>query len=362
MAFYDEEMRIDNQNHEVHGAESQRKAAPYILPTNDLLTQVMYANAMQEKARYFQPEITGKVELIPNIMKKNREWYAEFRVGVTHKYIVKSIEDLIRAVETHAWVEYEKKLAFYHERNAFTEKSREILDFLAEYVPENRNAMKNFYEHYRYSSYYYSSSDSQIKREIFLAGSWMVKFSRIFAGDSCELDASSLKDRMIFLEERPKLKITVEETEAGGYRMKVPAAEVFSGAGDCCVRVGSIMYLCGPEFLEDLGASARLFNGSRNEYRIHPKDGEVFCSSVSPFPGKMLFLHGDGKAGKLPPQASSNRVLSGQDFWKGDGENHVLLRRKPLQYAGGNHSQRHAPGHRKGKGGGKDSAVSALAG
>ena len=42
------------------------------------------------------------------------------------------------------------------------------------------------------------------------------------------------------------------------------------------------MYLCGPEFLEDLGASARLFNGSRNEYRIHPKDGEVFCSSVLP--------------------------------------------------------------------------------
>ena len=153
LAFYNEEMRIDNQNHEVYGAESQRKAAPYIPPTNDLLTQVMYANAMQEKARYFQPEITGKVELIPNIMKKNREWYAEFRVGVTHKYIVKSIEDLIRAVETHAWVEYGKKLAFYHERNAFTEKSREILDFLAEYVSENRNAMKNFYEHYRYSSY-----------------------------------------------------------------------------------------------------------------------------------------------------------------------------------------------------------------
>ncbi len=244
LAFYNEEMRIDNQNHEVYGAESQRKAAPYIPPANDLLTQVMYANAMQEKARYFQPEITGKVELIPNIMKKNREWYAEFRVGVTHKYIVKSIEDLIRAVETYAWVEYGKKLAFYHERNAFTEKSREILDFLAEYVSENRNAMKNFYEHYRYSSYYYSSSDSQIKREIFLTGSWMVKFSRIFAGDSCELDASSLKDRMIFLEERPKLKITVEETEAGGYRMKVPAAEVFSGAGDCCVRVGSIEASC----------------------------------------------------------------------------------------------------------------------
>ena len=262
--------------------ENKEKGA-YIPPTDEILSQVMYSNSMQEKARYFQPEITGRVELLPVLKMKSGEWYAEFRIGISHKYVVKNITDLVMGVRDYAYIEYGKKLAFYHERGAFTPKSQELLNFLEEYVQESQSAMSNYYRQSSYYSYYDSDVSDVVKREILLTDIWMVKLAGILAGGSCSLEAPQMKEKMEFLSEEPRLSVKLKETQAGGYQLEMPAAEIFTGQKSCCIRVGSTMYVCSREFAQNLGEAARLFQGGRKRtYGIHPADAAVFCSSILP--------------------------------------------------------------------------------
>lgn len=255
-------------------------ASAYISPTDEILTQIMYSASMEEKAQYFQPEVTGRVELLPVLKFTGSDWYAEFRIGISHKYVVKSISGLIEGIWNHEQIEYGKKLCFYHERGAFTPKSRQLVDFLESYVLESRTAMKNYYNQHGYYSYY--GNDDGIKREILLSDTWMIRLARILAGGKCALEASRLGEEMTFLPADPRLMVKIEEAEDGGYELKLPNAEIFYEQDACCVRQGSIMYVCSEEFARNLGERAMLFQGRKRTYKIHPQDGAVFCSSILP--------------------------------------------------------------------------------
>lgn len=248
--------------------------------TDTALANIIYASSMKEKARFLQPGLTGQVELVPLLHKQNKKWTVEFKIGAAQKYVVKNISSLVEAVQKNDWVEYGKKLAFYHERSVFTPMSQEIFRLLEQYIVQEKDVVQNYYYQNGYS--YYSYMENLTKRSLLLTEEWMVKFAELFAGTSCSLQASGLKPELEFVEKDPALKVKLEAKEDGGYRLMIPAAELFSGRERICVRTGSTMYVCSPEFSEQIRAVGGLFNGSKMEYAIHPKDASSFCVSVLP--------------------------------------------------------------------------------
>lgn len=249
--------------------------------TDEILANIIYASSMKEKARYLQPDLTGRVELIPSFERLNDRWSVEFKIGSSQKsqkYVVKNISRLIEAMEQNEWVEYGKKLAFYHERSVFTPVSQKLLALIEQYITSEKNVLSAYYGHSRYS--YYSYMESLTKRNMALTEEWMVEFSKALLGERCEAVIAGNRKELEFVEGDPVLKVQVQSKADGGYKLVLPAAETFLGRQGICVREGSRIYVCSREFSEKMGTVGALFRGKKVEYSIHPKDANAFCASV----------------------------------------------------------------------------------
>ena len=249
--------------------------------TDEILANIIYASSMKEKARYLQPDLTGRVELIPSFERLNDRWSVEFKIGSSQKsqkYVVKNISRLIEAMEQNEWVEYGKKLAFYHERSVFTPVSQKLLALIEQYITSEKNVLSAYYGHSRYS--YYSYMESLTKRNMALTEEWMVEFSKALLGERCEAVIAGNRRELEFVEGDPVLKVQVQSKADGGYKLVLPAAETFLGRQGICVREGSRIYVCSREFSEKMGTVGALFRGKKVEYSIHPKDANAFCASV----------------------------------------------------------------------------------
>lgn len=282
--YYQETEKQDSDGEQLslfkrESAESAPKKLQ-IPATDKALAGIIYASSMKEKARFLQPDLTGQVELVPTFQKQDKRWMVEFKIGAANKYVLKNISRLVEAVQQNDLVEYGKKLAFYHERSVFTPRSQKVLRLLEQYVAHEKNVIRNYYRQNGYSTYF--GLEELTKRSLALTDEWMVSFAQLYAGTSCTLQAAGLKGEMEFTENDPSLSVKVERKEDGGYKLIIPTAEMFAGRERICVRKGSTMYVCSPEFSEKMRIVKELFSGNKKEYAIHPKDASSFCASVLP--------------------------------------------------------------------------------
>ncbi len=256
------------------------KKTSYIKATDTALTDIIYTSSMKEKARFLQPELTGQVELVPIFEKQDRYWTVEFKIGASHKYVLKNITQMVGAVAHHDWVEYGKKLAFYHELSVFTPQSQRLFALLEQFILHEKEVLHSYYSHCGFS--YYNYVEALTKRKLQLSGEWMVQFAQVLAGESCSVSGLGSAPQLSFLERDPRISASVNANEDGGYQLCLPAAEVFPGKSQSCVRLGGTIYLCSPDFSKQIRLIGDLFRGKKMEYSIHPKDASAFCSSVLP--------------------------------------------------------------------------------
>lgn len=263
--------------------QAASEKAPRAKATSSALAQVMMANSMKEKAQYFQPEIVGRVELEPYLEKKGNFWELEFKIGAEYKYVLKNITQFVQALRENKWVEYGKRLAFYHNRKVFSAESQMLLDLLEEYVSCSEDALGAYYRSsgYGYNYGYYSSGEI-VKRHITLTEIWMVKFGEVFAQVNRTFALEGKKYGVEFKKEDPVLRVKVEAEKEGGYTLRLPSAEVFTGLEKMCIRLGHVFYVCSREFSRKMEVLGALFKGKEMLYSIHPKDAASFCASVLP--------------------------------------------------------------------------------
>lgn len=281
--------------------------------TDRELTNIIYASSMREKARYLQPDLTGHVELVPFFKRESGEWSVEFKIGAAQKYVLKNISQMVEAMDRNDWVEYGKKLAFYHERSVFTPKSQEILALLEQYVLHEREVMQVYNRRYAYSfhNYHYYDSgavETLTKRKLSLTDEWMVQFAQVLTGESCGAEVEGRQTALSFEKGNPLLKTSVKTKADGGYELTVPAAEVFQGKKRVCIRSGSTVYVCGLEFSSHFQMIGSLFPGKRKAYSIHPKDAPAFCGSVLPILKDYSSCQIDGELEQYEPQPCQIQV------------------------------------------------------
>ena len=107
--------------------------------TDQQVSKWIRSRSMKEKSRFFQAEITGRIELIPTLhFEEPGGWKLDFRIGAENVYVVKNISAMVEAVREQAQVEYGKKLKFYHQPEVFSPESRKILKFLEECVEQEQ--------------------------------------------------------------------------------------------------------------------------------------------------------------------------------------------------------------------------------
>lgn len=266
------------------GEPSKKSKRSWQSPTEPKLAQLIYLSSMQEKARYFQPEETGRVELEPVISMNYNYWKVEFKIGIEKKYVLKNITKFAEAIRRCEWVEYGKRLAFFHDRSIFTEESQKIVDFLGKCVSEEGDFLEGFYK----MSYQYR--DTPTERYLSLTPDRMTEFAEIMCGRTLETNIEDVrsnyrtrKTELTFVKQDPVLTVEVENHADGGYVVTVPEGQAFRGIQRMCVRIGSYVYLCSDEFTEQMSDFCRLMtpDGSLKHY-MNPDDLLSFCASVLP--------------------------------------------------------------------------------
>ena len=259
--------------------------------TDRLLKSMIYDGALQKKGRFMQSNESGKIELEPSLISQSkslndegeREWQVSFMIGAGRKYNVKKIAEFVNAVKNKKYISYGKNFGFDHDREAFTESSRKVVDFLVECV----SWTQGFSKHWSSYSGGYGDTYGVSDREMRLTDERMVAFAEAMLGRECLVKMvtilNSWEERMKFIEQDPALTIKLDLDDHGGCWMTVPAAECFLGVRKMCVRYGNCFYLCSDEFYSHMKGLARILHPleSKRCY-IGAEDMKVFCSVVLP--------------------------------------------------------------------------------
>lgn len=247
--------------------------------TSTAVKNLIYARSIREKARYFQPEMTGNVRLEPIIHHKINEWQIEFKIGVNHLYVLKNITDFVKAMRNREWIEYGQKLKFYHEMNVFTEKSQRLIAFLTECIDAEEDSLRSLVANGHY--YYYSAATTS--RYLQLTEDRMVRLADALGAGNYVLTDAAGDGKLQIENSDPALLCQLEPETGGGYRIRFPKAEVFYSRAGLCVCKGNVLYRCGDEFAGHMGEICSLMQPYKEiEYDISEEDLPSFCASILP--------------------------------------------------------------------------------
>jgi superfamily II DNA or RNA helicase len=110
--------------------------------------------AMRADSIYLIPEsIRGKVELEPLFKLSYGYATVEFKIGTETKYVLKSISSFLYAIERNEKVRYGKKLDFYHNQEAFTDRALRWISFLEE-QDRDKKRQSQYHAYYAHTGGY----------------------------------------------------------------------------------------------------------------------------------------------------------------------------------------------------------------
>lgn len=154
-------------------------------------------------------EVSGKVRMVPNLIIYGSDISLEFKLGITQMYVLKDIFDFYENMEEGKKFSYGKKLEFIHTMNAFAEEDKEVVQFLLDWVSDNKDRLRQVrYHGYFGTQYYYPKT-----RSIPLEGGSLRKFLELFEGKTINITSEELGDGKFTVKRddyKGRIKITGE--------------------------------------------------------------------------------------------------------------------------------------------------------
>lgn len=98
--------------------------------TDDGFESIMEKFALLKRVEYIQPEITGKLQIIPELHSGVNALEVTFKIGINNFYVIKNLKHFSSEVKNIEKVKYGKNLEFYNTISAYTGKSRNLVRFI----------------------------------------------------------------------------------------------------------------------------------------------------------------------------------------------------------------------------------------
>ncbi len=136
------------------GGEMETPEEVPAMKTEAAFKKLLNRYSLRAGVTYLIPEqIYGKVELEPYFKMDYGYAVVEFKIGIEQKYVLKNISAFLHAIAQNEKVHYGKKLDFYHNRQAFTEHTWDIIRFLQQ-QEEDKRRQSQFHAYYAYTGSY----------------------------------------------------------------------------------------------------------------------------------------------------------------------------------------------------------------
>ncbi len=146
--------------------KSKTAQAKIALQTTPEIKKLLSNRIRRHTLQVLQATELGKVRLEP-YLHGHGQLQLEFKIGITHMYVLKDIFSFDRAFEQCEAVSYGQKLQFTHTLEAFEDGSREWVQFIRRWVRryKMKYTMGAYYSIYSYSYAYPKTRDLMLQPE-----------------------------------------------------------------------------------------------------------------------------------------------------------------------------------------------------
>lgn len=252
--------------------------------TNPELANVIYQYAMADRSQFFQPEISGHIDLEPVLSTTYRRWEqntwrVEFRIGAEKKYVLKDIASFLSAMENHEKVDYGKHLGFIHDKSAFTPRALAIIGFLKRAVGDYQALMDHLSVSYLYSK-------PQTMRYLELTDTTMAAFLSLLMGETILVDEPEKgREKVMIVAGNPKLSLAIQAQPdtVGQYALDIPPMTVLARGTQLFLMMDAVIYQCDEDFSAKMDKVCTLaYATSMRRLSIVAEDMPAFCAAVVP--------------------------------------------------------------------------------
>ena len=248
-----------------------------------IFKQVLYTFYHKEnkKINVIQNKVNN-LKIEPKIIYDtfNKTLKAEFKIGDSQLYRIKSLPEFFERMLNNEQYKYGSNLEFVHCKNVFREEDQTLLNFILKYAEIIKYANETVGS---YGKYMRTMSNEYIT----ISNTGLDEIFEVLKGKKVLLKKDALEENIIFEDNNPEIKFIVEQEENGNY-MITPNIDIFGydilkGSSYIYMLTNKALYRCNKEFEEN---TIKLLNIYRENYsnkiRFKKEEFSDFCSCIYP--------------------------------------------------------------------------------
>lgn len=234
-------------------------------------------------------------------------------------YIVKNVSEIVRAWRRGSEISYGKKLAFVHTRDAFDERSAQLLDLVGRIVDTQHALYVSRWD------YVGGGRGTDIK-ELPLSDADVCDVLDVMQGCEVTLDVyrryadrwgyrtGAVSSPLRVGEGDPKITCAIEPSPAGGYDIALPEGLRFFVSGKKCYALdGDTLLRTSEAFAVEAAPVLAAFCASSSAPHVSGADASEFCRSLLPALRTWTELEAPSSLEDLEPPEAEFSFLIGMD-------------------------------------------------
>lgn len=215
------------------------------------------------------------IELEPILHKQYHKLSVDFKIGTGKKYVIKDLLEFARLIRQGALFQYGKNLKFFHEPEAFTTESRNMLAFIMQRIEEYE------YHFHCVQDSTYRFQTMKALRYLPLSPTAVDMFLNMMIGHTLQFDLDDHIRPIYVTDGDPELTLELKAEDSDTYHLTIEDCLILSGARTFWILKDKILYRCSEAFKKDMQPYLTELNRQKvREITLSEKQLRPFYGSV----------------------------------------------------------------------------------
>ena len=215
------------------------------------------------------------IELEPILHNQYHKLSVDFKIGTGKKYVIKDLLEFARLIRQGELFQYGKNLKFFHEPEAFTTESRNMLAFIMQRIEEYE------YHFHCVQDSTYRFQTMKALRYLPLSPTAVDMFLNMMIGHTLQFDLDDHIRPIYVTDGDPELTLELKAEDSDTYHLTIEDCLILSGARTFWILKDKILYRCSEAFKKDMQPYLTELNRQKvREITLSEKQLRPFYGSV----------------------------------------------------------------------------------
>ena len=215
------------------------------------------------------------IELEPILHNQYHKLSVDFKIGTSKKYVIKDLLEFARLIHQGELFQYGKNLKFFHEPEAFTTESRNMLAFIMQRIEEYE------YHFHCVQDSTYRFQTMKALRYLPLSPTAVDMFLNMMIGHTLQFDLDDHIRPIYVTDGDPELTLELKAEDSDTYHLTIEDCLILSGARTFWILKDKILYRCSEAFKKDMQPYLTELNRQKvREITLSEKQLRPFYGSV----------------------------------------------------------------------------------